>query len=669
MLPPLDRLANGSAFNCEEIAAEAAALDDHRAIDRCIAIASRIERLARAFQFINRADYDEWSVIHYVASWLSHIGKVPVPAYKKLHPGDTVSDSDAWVPCLGLARAAGRACSRVLFDRARSISLQALRCEWIIALDGVAKVDHYYGRKFPLADRAQNAAHVMQAFVSGLLQAPETMDRDRAMRVARRVAAALVDPIVCFGVTRPKRGMESVLHTVKVTYKAAYSAINALKNTPACDAAAYLVGALVAGIERLGARSLTSSFYKSITYESMVAYNSVFALLARASGSTLDALIQGLHVRDCIESPPQSPCDGEHRTGGAHFGPDTHLPPVDSHIDTPSRSADILLSLWTHEPDLYIDILSHLDPWDVGSLALASHAHYAHVVASVRLDDARQCHRLHPHLLLSGDRSMAFSDGALESPPERIAPLPADGGPLPDLAIILFLCRTMPTVQGNLPYDRSLVPAAAARACLLGCGDALNRCVRSISYREPMQEPHTAWSYDCVAGVADKRKHLALQLGRAAGRYGSAMLMRIAWHQSLLHGFTADQDEDDDDDDDGYDDGDGLDAGKIFLDSRLLSDVIDGILEGLGSRVSRRRGLCIEGLPKVAAVICDTLLPTIRLRMAPNHVSDEMTGKLRDTCEVGALRLLAPGKILPAASARIALAAALTRAAYVDDVH
>lgn len=656
VIPPLDTLANGSAFDCEEIAAEAAALDDHRAIDRCIAIASRIEKLSWTFFFIDRADYDERSVVHYIALWLSHIGKVPVPAYKQSHPGYTALDSDAQLPCLGLTRAAGRACSCLLFDRARSISLQALRCHWIITLDGVTKVDRFYGRGSPLADEAHVAAHMLCAFVDGLLQAPITMGRDRAMEAARRVATVLVGPIVCFGVARPKSNMDGVLRAVEASYRAVCGAAATLKGRHIHDAAVYLTGALVAGIEALNTRSSTSSFYRSIAYESMVAYHGVFALLASATDSTtLDALVQGLDVKDYPEMRPPLPRGDIHHMADAHSGSGTSLPPVGRHADA-ACGADILLSLWTHEPDIYIDILSHLDPWDVGSLALASRAHYAYVAASVRLNDAQQGRRLHPHLLLSAGRPMSCLDGRIESLPERITPPPIDSDSLPDLAMVFFLCRTMPTVQGNLPYDRSSVPAAAARACLLGCGDALNRCVRSISYREPMQKPHTAWSYKCVAGVAEKRKHLARQLGRAAGQHGSATLVRIAWHQSVLHGLTTDENGDDD-----------LDAKRVFLDAKLLSNVVGGVLEGLGSRDARRRDLCARGLSAITAVLCDTLLSAVASRSALGHVSDDMMVRMRDACEVGALNLLAPGKALPAAAARIALAAALARAACTND--
>ncbi|AVK75075.1 hypothetical protein pqer_cds_653 [Pandoravirus quercus] len=648
--PPLNTLANGSAFDCEEIAAEAAAVDDHRAIDRCIAIASRTERLALSFRFIDRADHDgQQYTIDYVALWVSRIGKVPAVidlASAPNNPCERVLDSDAWVPCLGLARAAGRSCSRLLFDRARSIALQMLRRHQTLALDGVAKVIHYYDQESPLADDAHVAARLLQAFIAGLVQAPSDMDRDRAMTAARRVAATLIDPIVRFDAGRPLGNVGTVKSVVSNARSAVYHAATSLLGKPLGDAVVYLMGALVVSTERW-ASCPSQPLYHSLTYRD------TFALLARADSLTLEALAEGFDVRDRPGASSSAP-EGTHSAGDVRCASGPPLPPDDRRGGA-AHDFDILLRLWTHESDIYVDVLSRLDPWDVGSLALTSCGNFARVIASVQADDARRKRRLHPHMALSGDRVMGYCNGTarVEPPPERITPALGSDGPLPDLAVLLFLCRTMPTVEGNLPYDRSSVPGVAARACLLGCGDALNRCLRAISHQEPLQEPRTPWSCESVAGIAVKRKHLVRQLGLAAGRYGSATLMRVAWDQSLLHKFRVPA----------YGEDRPSNAKPGFVDYDLVTYAITGIRRGLESRDARQRDLCARGLPLLTAVLCDTVL-TVVMQYATGQKSaaNDKKTRMRVACHSGALDLLAPGKDLPAASARVALAAALARA-------
>ncbi|AJF97627.1 hypothetical protein TW95_gp0893 [Pandoravirus inopinatum] len=250
---------------------------------------------------------------------------------------------------------------------------------------------------------------------------------------------------------------------------------------------------------------------------------------------------------------------------------------------------------------------------------------------------------------------MGYYDGTarVEPSPERISPRLDGDGTLPGLAVLLFLCRTMPTVEGNLPYDRSSVPGVAARACLLECGDALNRCLRSISHREPLQEPRTPWSCESVAGIAVKRKHLTRQLGLAAGRYGSATLMRVAWDQSLLHKFRVPA----------YGEDRPFNAKPGFVDYDLVTCVITGIRRGLESRDARQRDLCARGLPLLTAVLCDTVLAVVvQYATGQRRAANDKKTRMRVACHSGALDLLAPGKDLPVASARIALAAALARA-------
>ncbi|QBZ81252.1 hypothetical protein pclt_cds_664 [Pandoravirus celtis] len=162
-----------------------------------------------------------------------------------------------------------------------------LRRHQTLALDGVAKVIHYYDQESPLADDAHVAARLLQAFIAGLVQAPSDMDRDRAMTAARRVAATLIDPIVRFDAGRPLGNVGTVKSVVSNARSAVYHAATSLLGKPLGDAVVYLMGALVVSTERW-ASCPSQPLYHSLTYRD------TFALLARADSLTLEALAEAL---------------------------------------------------------------------------------------------------------------------------------------------------------------------------------------------------------------------------------------------------------------------------------------------------------------------------------------------------------------------------------------
>lgn len=318
---------------------------------------------------------------------------------------------------------------------------------------------------------------------------------------------------------------------------------------------------------------------------------------------------------------------------------DDYVAPPD---DATYPQDDLVVRVYEHEPDLFIDILSHADPKSISALALTSRSHCALIARTLRDDDARGDARRLKRVALSGTLWLQdYTESGMYRPRAHvITPTSLDQAPLPKLRPILSACGLMARIE-KLEERTDLLFSMhkLATACALGCGGAVARYLSAIKCE---LDPHTTGKRQ----LAECRTRIA----KCAGMYASPMMMRIAItamsrliseHRSSRSRFMA------------------LD--QITEIQSLVINAVSGIVRGFALPSTRRRSL--PDLPALVDVLC-AFLAAVRRDMDGHGWAGKYTfAKLRATFRRAALAVLAPGTSLPMPSTRIRLASALFEAA------
>ncbi|WBR14835.1 hypothetical protein pkur_cds_661 [Pandoravirus kuranda] len=321
------------------------------------------------------------------------------------------------------------------------------------------------------------------------------------------------------------------------------------------------------------------------------------------------------------------------------IGRDDGAPSIDGAIHPQD---DLVTRAYEHEPDLFVDILSHADPKAICALARTSRSHYVLIARTLRDDDARGDARLLKRVALSGTVWLQdYSESGMYDPRAYvISPALPDQQALPSLRAITSTCKLVARIEMPREEVRDLILSMGklAAACALGCGGAVARYLSAIKC-------------DLDPGTAGKRRladHYT-RIARCAGMYASPMLMRIAI--TAMVRTVAERR-----------------ARRCrFMPSHqsevqsLVISAVSGIVRGFALPSTRRRSL--PDLPALVDVLCAFLAAVRRDMDAHGFAGEYIFARLRGSFCRAALVVLAPGTSLPMPSARIRLASALFEAA------
>nr|UDO47388.1 hypothetical protein [Pandoravirus massiliensis] len=386
------------------------------------------------------------------------------------------------------------------------------------------------------------------------------------------------------------------------------------------------------------------------TRRDVIAYTLASLEAARSASTGYMCKPQKMVVARAIASILGDPSDRSHsvlldglNVGGPDVQPATRS--CSPTADKRCRQSDLLTRLWNHHPLLLAEVLSHVDAWGIGSVALTSSGHYAQIIEIIQEDDARSPRRLSGDVALAGTVWLRQRHDGHPCNPEAETVTPSfGGGPLPGLRPLLFLCRRMPLVASLPQRDEAKIETVLVAACTLGCGAAMTRCAPWLE-----DVPSLVKQGTIICGGSPHLQYRTpdwRNLALRAGVRGSPMLMRVAY--TAQRHYVPDR-------------GAGtrlVDKMQAKLIGRFVGAVVDGIEGGLLHFSRRHRATLLVGMPALVEVISGLLLAVRRdvdAHGPPPHRRTKLTKELRD---IG-FAILAPGARLTMPEARTRLALAL----------
>lgn len=496
-------------FGLRSTLADAVLWGGDDAANRCLDVALRIETLGRSCARLAkdvRARKAMQPVVDYLVDAVGMRAQKAFPNPVRHQSITYIASSDAWMPVLDIARVAGRTCSAMLLQRAHTeIRRRADECTRTLDASSLVQEQawlpdrplHYYASIAMLALKAsaKGMCNPMRALESGC-------DWMALCRCAVRPIARTLRRAIEIGLASAW-AMPKLKPINKVRKTVALAIVMATGDRR--NALVYVLCLLTTIAAAYGGRDDT---------EDDTATQKVGVELRDPTGPSRAIALEGLDIAGVDEE------DTDNSEPETHAG--DSVEPVPHH-----RQDDLLSRAWEHHPDLFTVILGHVDPWDVGSVALASRTHYMRIVKALRDQD---CDGAEPDGGLVGTTLSATIwlqrnlDGRVYEPAaERIEP-PPEQGALPDLRLLLFLCRFMARLDGASPKERkSKSITGLAVACVLQCGGAIARCIGQSGFNE------------CPSVFWQRREHeeRTEQLAGEAGFRASPLAMRVAIAESF----------------------------------------------------------------------------------------------------------------------------------------
>ncbi|AJF97657.1 hypothetical protein TW95_gp0923 [Pandoravirus inopinatum] len=612
---------------------DSALLGGDAAANRCLDVALRTETLARSYSRLTE-DVRTRPSLCPVTGWLLD-GVDWVPSATVPTPADAqtvvrVAATDAWMPVFDIARAAGRACSAMLLQRthveARRRAEQGTR---VTTKRNVLLSSTCSTKSLPLQDYIAIAMLALKAFARGLsdpvaalCSSSATCDwmalcRGPARVIVRTLRAAIETARAAeWSVPAPKP-----IHSARKTLAVAIDVTGGSRR----DALAYMLGLLTSAAVACTGRG---------KMEDDMPLQKIILELQDPTGPSRDVAIEGLDIIG----------DDDEDTTDDAAEPDTLCDPING--QPPHPQDDLLSNLWGHHPDLFVAVLAHADPRGICSLALTSRTHYAHIIKAVREDDATESGKRFRAMGLSGTLwlQQRLDRRTYDPVAQLITPPPPDRGTLPDLRLLLFLCRPMATLDAaGTRRQRRQSKAALRMACALHCGNAIVRCIHWLGLDQHPVQPKQDMLRD---------RHQVKWLAKEAGRSLSPLLMRIAISESRRALSRTEQH---------Y-------PFNVVLWERI--DHIDSLVRGMVAATAEtiRGDILLHrqrhhgDLTRLVDMIC-TFLTGVRREMDNGCMGPMGNDRLGGVFRSAAMAVLAPGIRLPMPRTRTRLALALLEAA------
>lgn len=608
----------------ERTLADAASASDDAAVDMCLEIASRMAALACAYGSLTEEVLAR-DILRPVSAWLLQA----VDALKHMQEpwNDAaaivakLAGTDAWLPPMAVARAAGRACSTTLLGRACIGAEQAFTQGLCV---DVSACDFSQPRRPGVHDNpARVSVLVFLAFVSGMIDTRSAVPLDAWVDLRRGPMPMLVREIKRAADTTDLWWRCKAKCAVNRAMARLAEALNTQQGARR-DAVAYVLSLLVAALRR---RSVTDDAPepKAMTTTAL----KIASILGDPADPSRSAVIDGLDV------------------GAAEAQP--HDRPRPPSVGQRCCQIDLLTRLGDHHPLLFVEVISHLCAWDIGSVALASSTHYARIIVAVRDDDTAETRRL-SGVALSTTLWLRWCRDARPCDIEAETVTPSfDSGSLPGLRSLLLLCRRMPMLEASPgSWTDAILETTLAAACAVECGAAIARCADWLDYipkldgddSDANDEPHHVMA-TIRRSVVDRD-----DLARHAGLLGSPLPMRMAC--DMLHSRPSDGE-----------------AHIRFVDGtqakwlgRMIDKVVEGIRGGLDRVGDDRSDLFLAGLPALVDVVCG-LLSAVQHDVNAHGPLPHDRAKLKGIMRAAGFTLLAPGAHLAAPEARTRLALGL----------
>ncbi|QBZ81226.1 hypothetical protein pclt_cds_633 [Pandoravirus celtis] len=466
------------------------------AIDRCMAVVSRIESLVHlCAATATTEDAFAGEMLGRVTTWLFDV----VRGEAKPARAD-----DPWMPMADVAYAAGRMCSAPLIECVR-LAVERRPAAQIDTIEAPRPTKSMSKKPWY---RAAQMARIIESFVSGLIDADQTQYSRERTKACRSPALALVRVLRPMVDRRRGAAIEARIDRVRAVLIGAIDPLHtvltvAIDQPRRCrrDTLAYML-ALLTTINLCYINADNAATQKVIEMLDFI-------------DPTRSAALAGLDITgaDIVN-------DSDDNSDGDDDGDDGGNPEPPRHQD------DLLTAVSTHHPDLFLAILAHVDAWGIGSLALTSRSHYARIINAIEEDDTRADLRRLNGVALSGTvwlQRHGYAH-AYDPTPKVITPT-LDRGILPGLGPLLLLCRSMPTVETMDPAKWGCpLLATLAKACVLDCGGAIARCLDRLGFNlQPDGRRRLRYPVPLVASLAFW-----------AGSCVSPTLMRIACTASLL---------------------------------------------------------------------------------------------------------------------------------------
>nr|UDO47386.1 hypothetical protein [Pandoravirus massiliensis] len=603
------------------------------AVNQCLAIALRVEALGRSYTQM-RKKVRARSALGPVSAWLLRIANgsayVATPTAAAALAVVHVAESDLWMPVIDIARAAGQTCSMPLLERAcAEIKRRADQHTHVLA-NGRRK--EWQLRRTTRRERRDHEAIsmiVLGAFAKGLAKPADGMPPQDCMAMCRGPVLTLV---------RKVRSSIKDVHASDSINRARATLASAIDShhTNRHDALAYMLGTLTSfAVESTGWPRIRDD----------VPLRRIAFYLADPTNPSHALALKGLDI-----------FGGHTDYIAAATKPDTVSNPVDS--PSPHAQTDLLTALHGHHPDLFIDVLAHVnDSWDIGSIALTSRTHYAHLIQALRKDDAVGTARRLRGVAFSGTLWLQrHVDSLVYDPVAQLITPPSAQETLPYLRLLLFLCRPMAVHKTDGPRgmwstDGTKWDEVMAAACVLDCGDVVAHCIARMGLAQRTD------------ALQNRNRHInnVEWLAEKAGFYGSPLMLHVAITESLGAMHMTEHGPD-------Y-----ARARPIRHIRSLVDEVVRGILGGLEESESQAYRFCrtghsprhrrrLDGLPALVDILC-AFLKGVRRDMDTGRMDivDATYGIIGFRC--AAMAVLAPGVCLPLPQVRTRLALALFEAA------
>ncbi|AJF97659.1 hypothetical protein TW95_gp0925 [Pandoravirus inopinatum] len=614
---------------------------DANTINRCLGIALRVEALGRSYTQL-RKKVRARPALGPVSAWLLRIANgsayvatpIDVAALAVVH----VAESDQWMPVINIARAAGQTCSAPLLKRAcTEIRRRADQHTHVLANGGAKSWWLCHTTRRPTRDYAAIATIALGAFAKGLTKPVDNAPSHDCMAMCRGPALALAREVqMAIDVACVHEWTVPLIDPINQARAMLAPAIGTHTGDRR-DALVYMLGLLTSVAVVCADRARIGD---DVPLQQIASY------LGDPTNPLHALALKGLNISG-------------YDNAAAVAKPETIPGPVDPR--PPCNQDDLLSALCGHHPDLFMSVLTLVDQWDIGSIALASRTHYAHVVTALREDDAAGVSRRLTGVALSG--TFWFQqrvDSLVYDPVARLITPPSPPPPaqesLPDLRVLLFLCRSMASRKHVGPCEmwsagESAWYEAMAVACVLGCGDAIMCC---IGWTGLVRRTDVWWNQDL------HRRRIE-RLAEKAGFYGSPLMLHIAVTESLSAMARTEHGPD-------Y-----ARARPICHIRSLVDRIICGIVEGLREPESEAYFRCrtgysprhrrrLEGLPALVDILC-AFLKGVRSDMDSGRTDIVDATYACVGFRRAAMAVLAPGICLPMPQLRTRLGLALFAAA------
>nr|UDO47383.1 hypothetical protein [Pandoravirus massiliensis] len=608
-------LVFGAARPLRSVFLDAMLAGGDEAADRCMDVALRIETLGRSCARLTKDVRARKTMLPVVDYLVDAIGMRARDTLVDSDRGQTVvriAATDAWMPVVDIARAAGRTCSPMLLQRAHSEARRrAQECTRITGSTRLAREQEcLMGR--PLHNYVTAAMFALKVFAEGMCNPMCGLVEHDWMSLCRGT-------------------LRSILRTLRRAIEVGRASFWPM---PALDSIhgareALALGVDVATGDRRGALVCTLALLTTIVsvhQEGVIEEDTPLKKMCLKLQDPTDParaiVLEGLDITGTSDDAAGSSLDRQ---------------------AAPCHPQDDLLSrAWDHHPSIFTAILERVDPWDVGSVALASRTHYMRIVRLLRSQD---CDDTRPNGGLVGTALSAtiwvqrnLDSCAYEPVAERVEPSPGRGT-LPDLRLLLFLCRFMTRLDAmDLNSHESRLMTGFTVACALRCGGAIARCIDRLGFNDV---PCDLWQ---------RREHESRieSLAGKAGFHASPLAMRVAiaesfrlaaWNGRCPEGSAP-----------------NVRVGHtLFIVTAMMSGIVRGLYSAKAP-ISRCRS---DDLSMLVDVLC-TFLAGVRHDMDAGRT--DMGTSICKTFRAKAMALLAPGIVLPEPSLRTRLALALLEA-------